>query len=75
MNGNNGSASYDAAQLDSLEVKHIQKEIRKFIGNKNKINICRIQTYKSIMHRYFCTGFIDFMLKGTTSHKLSQRLN
>ena len=27
-------------------------------------NICRIQAYDSIMCRYFCIGFIDFMLKG-----------
>ena len=27
-------------------------------------NIYRIQAYDSIMCWYFCTGFIDFMLKG-----------
>ena len=27
-------------------------------------NIYRIQAYDSIMYGYFCTGFIDFMLKG-----------
>ena len=27
-------------------------------------NIYRIQLYDSIMFRYFCIGFIDFMLKG-----------
>ena len=27
-------------------------------------NIYRIQAYGSIMCRYFCFGFIDFMLKG-----------
>ena len=45
--------------------KHIPKEILKFVGNKNiKTNIFRIQAYGSIMCGYFCTGFIDFMLKG-----------
>ena len=28
--------------------------------------VYRIQVYKSIMCRYFCSGFIDFMLKGKT---------
>ena len=33
--------------------------------NKNIItNIFRIQAYDSIMCRYFCIGFIDFMLAG-----------
>ena len=51
--------------FDSFEVKHIPKEIRKFIGNKNIINnIYRIQAYNSIMCRYFCIGLIGFMLKG-----------
>ena len=51
--------------FDSFGVEHIPKEIKKFIENKNSItNIYRIQAYDSIMCRYFCTGFIDFMLKG-----------
>ena len=50
--------------FDSFEVEHFPKEIKKFIGNKNIItNIYRIQAYNSIMCRYFCIGFIDFMLK------------
>ena len=49
----------------SFGVKHIPKEIRKFIGKKNvKPNIYRIQAYASMMCGYFCIGFIDFMLKG-----------
>ena len=48
-----------------LEFNIFQKEIIKLIGNKNTItNIYRIQVYVSIMFRYFCIGFIDFMLKG-----------
>ena len=35
--------------------------------NKNIMtNIYRIQAYGSIIRRYFCIGFIDFMLKGKT---------
>ena len=46
-------------------MEHISKEIKKFIENKNVlINIYRIQAYDSIMCRYFCIGFIDFMLNG-----------
>ena len=44
---------------------YIPKEIKKFIGKKNIItNIYRIQAYDSVMYGYFCTGFIDFMIKG-----------
>ena len=65
MNGNNGSASYDATYFDSFGLKHVPKEIKKFIGNKNiLIFIYRMQAYDPIMCRYFCIGFIYFMLKG-----------
>ena len=48
-----------------FRVGHIPKEIRKFTGNESYItNIYRIQAYNSVMCRYFCIGFIDFMLKG-----------
>ena len=48
-----------------LELKIFQKEIKKFIGNKNIItNIYRIQAYDSIMCGYFRIGFINFMLEG-----------
>ena len=51
--------------FDSFGVEHIPKEIKKFKGNKNIItSIYRIQAYDLIMCRYFCIGFIDFMLKG-----------
>ena len=30
------------------------------------MNIYRIQAYDSIMCKYFCIGFIDFMLKGNS---------
>ena len=51
--------------FDSFGVEYIPKEIRNFIGNKNvTTNIYRTQAYDSIMCRYFCIEFIDFMLKG-----------
>ena len=51
--------------FDSFGVEYIPKEIKKFIENKNiAINIYRVQAYDSLMCRYFCFGFIDFMLKG-----------
>ena len=57
----------DVTYFDSFGVEHIPKEIKTFIGNKNiKTNIFRIQAYDSIMCRYFCIGFIDFMLAGKT---------
>ena len=50
--------------FDSFGVERIQKEIKKFIQNKNRKNIYRINAYDLVMHGYFCIGFIDFMLKG-----------
>ena len=65
VNGNNGSASYDATYFNSFGVEHILQEIKKFIENKNIItNTYRIQANYSIMCGCFCIGFIDFMLKG-----------
>ena len=57
----------DVTYFDSFGVEHIPKEITKFIENKNiKTNIFGIQAYDSIMCRYFCIAFIDFMFKGKT---------
>ena len=52
----------------SFGVEHIPKEINKFINSNKKIkaNIFRIQAYDSIMCRYFCIEFINYMLKGKT---------
>ena len=51
--------------FDSFGVKHVPKEIKEFIGNKNiKANIFRVQANNSGMCGYFCIGFIDFMLAG-----------
>ena len=54
--------------FDSFGVEHIPKEIEAFIGRCLSIvtNIFRIQPYDSIMCRYFCIGFIDFVLAGKT---------
>ena len=60
LNANNVNVTY----FDSFRVEYIPNEIRKFIGNKNiKTNIYRIQTYDSVMWRYYFIRFIDFMLK------------
>ena len=61
---NNNSVTY----FDSFGVEHIPKEIKAFIGHSLSIttNIFRIQAYDSIMCRYFCVGFIDFMLARKT---------
>ena len=65
----------DVTNFDSFGVEKIPKEIRAFIDrpsssalhNKSiKANLFRIQAYDSIMCRYFCIGFIDFMLAGKT---------
>ena len=51
--------------FDSFGIEHISKEIKKFLNNKNIIaNIFRIQVYDSVICRYFCTGFIDYMFMG-----------
>ena len=51
--------------FDSFGVEHVPKEIKRFIGHKNrKTNTYRIQAGNSIMCGYFCIGFIDFMFAG-----------
>ena len=62
--------------FDSLGIECIPKEIHKFIRSKEldsavgnndiKNNIFRIQAQDSIMRRYFCIEFINYMLKGKT---------
>ena len=66
----------DVTYFDSFWVEHISKEIKTFINRSLSIvlrpplrvttNIFRIQAYDSIMCRYFCIGFINFMLAGKT---------
>ena len=57
MNSNN------VIYFNSFGIGHIPKEIKQF-KTKYHNNICRVQEYSLIMCGYFCTGFIDFMLKG-----------
>ena len=50
--------------FDSYGVVHIQKEITKFVGNKNiKTNIYRIQANDPLMCRYSSISFTKFILK------------
>ena len=59
MNGDN------LTYFDNFGVKHIPKEIKKFLGNKNiTTKIYKRQAYNSIMFGYFCIGFINFIFKG-----------
>ena len=53
--------------FDSFGVEHIPKEIEHAISNKKiEANIFRLQAYDSIMCRYYCIEFINYMLKGKT---------
>ena len=60
--------SNNVTYFASFGVEHIPKEIKKFINRPSSIktNIFRIEAYDSIMCRYFCIGFINFMLAGKT---------
>ena len=56
---------YNVTYFDCFGVEHNPKEVKKLIGNKNiTANTYRKQSYNSLMCRYFCIGFIDFLLKG-----------
>ena len=55
----------DITYFYSFGVECIPKEIKKFInGSTIRANIYRMQAYDPVICRYFCIGFIDFMLKG-----------
>ena len=56
------SNNNNVTSFDSFGFEYIPKEIKKFMRNKNIIT--NILVYDSIMCRYFCIGFIGFMLKG-----------
>ena len=70
--GTHWGASYihnnDVTYFDFFRVEHVPKEIKAFIDHFLSIatNIFRMQTYDSIMCRYFRIGFIDFMLPRKT---------
>ena len=56
---------YNVTYFDCFGVEHNPKEVKKLIRNKNiTANTYRKQSYNSLMCRYFCIGFIDFLLKG-----------
>ena len=40
------------------------KKLKNLLGKDIKANFFRVQANNSVMCRYFCTGFIDFMLAG-----------
>ena len=56
--------------FDSFGVEYIRKEVKKFFeGSAIKAstittNVYRFQVYDLVMFKYFCIGFIDFILKG-----------
>ena len=53
----------NATYFDSFGVEHIPKKLEKSLGKKNiSRNIYRIEACDSIVCRYFCIKFIDFML-------------
>ena len=53
--------------FDSFGIEHIPKETEHAIGNKEiKASIFRLQAYDSIMCRYYCIEFINYMLNGKT---------
>ena len=52
--------------FDRFGIEHISTEINKFNNNNSESNIFRMQAYDSIMCGYFCTEFINYMLKGKT---------
>ena len=70
VNGDN--VKYFDSNITCFGVECFPKEITKLIGNKNITNIYRIQVNDSIMCRYFCIGFINFMLKGKSFVRLYQ---
>ena len=73
VNGNcsHNSKLNNVIYFDSFRAKHIPKEIKKVIGNKNiTTSICRIQVHDSIICIYFCIRFIDFKSKGKILNSL-----
>ena len=61
--------------LTVLELNIFQKKFKNLLKIKTKkTNIFRIQAHNSIMCKYFCIGFIDFMLKGKSSTDFTKAL-
>ena len=58
----------NATYFESFGVEYIPKEIKEITGNKNiTTNIYRTQANDSIMCRYLCIEFIDFVIKSKSS--------
>ena len=56
-----------AVYFDSFGIEYIPPEVLNKIRNKSIIhNIFRIQDNESIMRRFYCTAFIEYMLAGKT---------
>ena len=49
-----------------LEWNIFQKKLENLLGIKKLLQIFIEQSYDSIMCRYFCIGFIDFILKSAS---------
>ena len=48
--------------FDSFRVEHVPKELKKLKGNKNiTINIYKMQASDSVICKYFCIRFINFI--------------
>ena len=69
---NNKTVTY----FDSFGIEHISKEVKKCVNNKNiTANIFRIQVYDSVMCRYFCIEFIDYMFMGKSLTDCTNRFH
>ena len=54
----------ETVYFDSFGVEHVLEEVKKLVGNKNIIAaVFWVQAESLVMCRYFCIGFIDFMLE------------
>ena len=62
MNDNSRTSSYEAAFLIALE--YSKRNLKNYRKQNIIKNIYRTQAYDSIVCRYFCIGFVDFMLQG-----------
>ena len=52
--------------LSSFEIQKFYHNQPRFNGVYSRDNLLKMQEYDSIMCRYFCIGFIDFILAGKT---------
>ena len=56
-----------AVYFDSFGIEYIPQEVLKKIKDKSiTYNIFRIQNNESIICRFYCIGFIEYMLAGKT---------